>query len=170
LAQAFLRGFRPAYTDHPPLPTRDDQRGIAMIMRFAAFSLLLATIADPTVAHHSATAQFDPGQRISRTGVLREVDWRNPHIYLYVEIENESGEVETWSFEGPSPNAFRPRETGAPGAGLAPRGNFKRGDFEASIGETVSIIAHQARDGSNSGLIHELTLANGDVVFIGGIV
>jgi hypothetical protein len=140
-----------------------------MIKRFASFGLLLTMIAAPVAAHHSAAALFDPGQRISRIGVLKEVDWRNPHIYLYVEIENEAGEVETWSFEGPSPNAFRPRDTG-PGAAVGPRGNFKRSDFEASIGEAVTIVAHQARDGSNSGLIHELTLANGDVVFIGGIV
>lgn len=96
-------------------------------------------------------AIFDFSQRVTQTGVLRELDWRNPHVSLLVEVEDETGDLETWSFEGPAPAFFRNRSLG-------------RSDLEGSVGKIVTIEASLARDGSMSGLIREVTLANGVVV------
>ena len=112
---------------------------------------IAALIAAPVYAHHNMSAIFDFDQRFTETGSLTDMDWRNPHIYLFVEVENDDGEVETWSFEGPPPGFFRNR-------------NFTRSDVEASLGMTVTVEASRARDGSMSGLIRELTLADGRVI------
>ena len=103
-------------------------------------------------AHHSMSAVFDFDQRFTRTGTLTELDWRNPHIYLFVEANSDQGRVETWSFGGPSPTFFRNSD------------NVGKDDFENAIGETVTVEASRARDGSLSGLIRILTLPEGKVV------
>ena len=50
-------------------------------------------------AHHSVTGQYDPGQRVSLTGVISKVDWINPHTYLYLEVTAEDGATATWRLE-----------------------------------------------------------------------
>ena len=47
-------------------------------------------------AHHNMSAMFDFNQVVMRTGTLAELDWRNPHIYILVDVEN-AGAVERWS-------------------------------------------------------------------------
>jgi hypothetical protein len=114
-------------------------------------SALLLTVL-PAAAHHSMSALFDFNQRFSRTGTLSELDWRNPHIYLLVEAREADGQMQTWAFEGPSPVFFRNREVAS------------KSDFVDSIEKTVVVEASRARDGSPSGLIRSITLANGKFV------
>ena len=44
-------------------------------------------------AHHSMSALFDFNQRFTRSGTLTQVDWRNPHIYLLVDVKSNQGLV-----------------------------------------------------------------------------
>ena len=113
--------------------------------------LLVVLSATPSLAHHNMSAIFDFNLRVTQTGVLTELDWRNPHIYLIVDVENEAGAVETWSFEGPAPSFFRNRDVG-------------RTAFEDAIGQHITVEASRARDGSTSGLIREVKLENGAVI------
>ena len=43
------------------------------------------------LAHHSFAAEFDDKQPIKLTGVLKKVEWTNPHIWYYVEVKNPDG-------------------------------------------------------------------------------
>ena len=52
-------------------------------------------------AHHSY-AMFDTNQVVTTTGVLRIVEWTNPHVWLWVDVEGEKGTV-TYGFETLSP-------------------------------------------------------------------
>ena len=113
----------------------------------SAFVLLTAGFAS---AHHNMSAMFDFNQVVTRTGTLAELDWRNPHIYMLVDVE-DAGKVERWSFEGPAPGFFRSRNVDKPA-------------FEASKGKSVTVEASRARNGSASGLIRQLTLNDGTVV------
>src|SRR5687768_8782594 len=122
-----------------------------MIRRLALSVCLAGLLAGSAVAHHNMSALFDFDQRFTRTGTLSKVDWRNPHIYLFVDVKNEQGQVETWSYEGPPPGFFRTRDVG-------------KADFENSMSKSVTVEASRARDGSRSGLIREIHLADGKVV------
>ena len=102
-------------------------------------------------AHHNMSAIFDFNQRFTRTGTLSKIDWRNPHIFVFVDVANEQGASESWSFEGPPPGFFRSQSIG-------------RADFEGSLTKMVTVEASRARDGSRSGLIREIKLADGKVV------
>ena len=114
-----------------------------------AVALLL--VASSSSAHHNMSAAFDFNDRVSLSGTLIKVDWRNPHIYLFVDVKRDGEQVETWSIEGPAPNFFRIRD-------------ISSGDFQAAIGKTVSAEASRARDGSRSGLIRVVTLPDGKVI------
>jgi hypothetical protein len=111
-------------------------------------AMLLAT---ESFAHHNMSALFDFNQRFTKSGALADLDWRNPHIYLSVEVKTDNGDIEAWSFEGPPPGFFRNRD-------------FTRSDFENSVGKEVTIEASRARDGSMSGLIRQVTLPDGRTV------
>ena len=102
-------------------------------------------------AHHNMSALFDFNQRFTRTGTLTELDWRNPHTSLSVEVKGDQGQMETWSFEGPAPGVFRTLNVG-------------KADFANAVGKTVTVEASRARDGSLSGLIRIITLPDGKVV------
>lgn len=120
----------------------------------SSIALVVLLAAGAAWAHHSMSAVFDVDQRFTRMGTLTALDWRNPHIYLFVEAAGADDRVETWSFEGPTPAFFRSSD------------NADKSDFENSVGNTVTVEASRARDGSLSGLIRQITLADGTVVLL----
>ena len=100
--------------------------------------MLLLLVVSRAWAHHGMSAIFDFNDRFTRTGTLTKIDWRNPHIYLSMDAKSAEGQVETWSFEGPSPGCFRDR-------------NIGKSDFENGIDKIVIVEASRARDRSLSG-------------------
>ena len=102
-------------------------------------------------AHHNMTALFDFNDRVTLTGTLSKVDWRNPHTYLTVDVKNATGAMETWQSEGPSPSWFRIRDIG-------------KADFEASLNKSLTLELSRARDKSLSGLLRTVTMPSGRVV------
>ena len=85
-----------------------------MTYRLSALMTLGILLATGAVsAHHSMSAVFDFNQRFTRVGTLTKVDWRNPHIYLFVDATGDQGQLETCAFEGPSPVFFLIRMIGA---------------------------------------------------------
>ena len=119
-----------------------------ILVALALGLMLLTSIAQP---HHNMTALFDLNDRVTLNGTFTKVDWRNPHIQLFVESKNDKGQVETWSVEGPPPSFFRTRDIG-------------KGDFEGANGKTVTVEVSRARDHSTSGLLRVLNLLDGKVV------
>jgi hypothetical protein len=114
--------------------------------------LLTALLATTSIrAHHNMSAAFDFNDRVALTGTLTKVDWRNPHIYLFLDVKREGDQVEVWSVEGPSPSFFRARD-------------ISSDDFKLAVGKTVSAEASRARDHSRSGLIRTVTLPDGRVI------
>ena len=62
----------------------------------------------PAAAHHSNPLYFDMSNPITLEGKVMRVEWINPHILLYLESQNDKGELETWVLQGSSPsNAVR---------------------------------------------------------------
>jgi hypothetical protein len=121
-----------------------------MSQRTVVFAVLCTVlVAGSAWAHHNMSALFDFNDRVTLTGTLTKIDWRNPHIYLFVDSKGE--QVQSWSIEGPPPGFFRNREV-------------DKADFEKAIGKTVTFEASRARDGSRSGLLRVITLPDGKLV------
>ena len=116
-----------------------------------ALAFAVVSLTHGVVAHHNMTAIFDFNDRVTLTGTLTKVDWRNPHIYLTVDVKSAAGPLESWQAEGPSPTWFRIRDIG-------------KDDFAGNIGKSLSVELSRARDKSPAGLIRTITLPSGRVV------
>ena len=72
----------------------------------ASVLLFFAPAAVPVLAHHSFAAEFDANLPVSFTGVVTRVDWRNPHIWIYIDVTDSEGRVTHWEIEGGAPNSL----------------------------------------------------------------
>src|SRR5687768_13042341 len=70
--------------------------------KFAAIALIAAVLAlagaRPAAAHHSH-AMFDMSREVAITGTVSSFSYRNPHVFLHVEVKNDKGEVSSWAVE-----------------------------------------------------------------------
>ena len=64
---------------------------------------LLATLAValPAAAHHGRIGLFSD-ERIQIEGTVSRFDWRNPHVYVFVETVDAEGRTVQWMFENTS--------------------------------------------------------------------
>jgi hypothetical protein len=97
-------------------------------------------------AHHSETAEYDSTKPVKVTGVIKKVEWANPHVWFFVDVTDEAGMVTTWGFSTQPPGAL-----------------MRRGVTKAAfvIGAVVNVEGARARDGSNNSSTRRLTFADG---------
>ena len=87
------------------------------------------------LAHHSFAAQFDATKPVTLEGTVTKVEWRNPHIWVYVDVTGEDGAVTAWECEGGAPNALT--RLGWTGKTL-------------KLGTALTIQGYLAKDGSKT--------------------
>ena len=102
------------------------------------------------LAHHSVSGFADPSKLVSMNGTLTTVEWVNPHILISVDVD-ASGQTRAWKFQGAAPAWWRSV-------------NIGKADFAKHIGESVTVSANVARDGSAYGYFLKLAFANGDLL------
>ena len=117
----------------------------------AAGAVLLAAVI-PVFAHHSFAAEFDQNKSVTLVGVVTKVEWMNPHTHFYVDVKTENGSVVNWDLETTSPNALS-------------RQGWTRNSLK--VGDTITVHALRAKDGSNIASARQVTLADGRKVFAG---
>ena len=91
-------------------------------------------VALPAHSHHSFPAQYDAEKTIALTGKVTNVEWTNPHIFIYIDVTDEdTGAVVNWALEMGGPNALL-------------RLGWKRDSLK--VDDLVMIEGSLARDGS----------------------
>jgi hypothetical protein len=80
-----------------------------MRTRLALAACLAVTALAPLAAHHSFAAEFDDTKPVKMTGVIKKVEWTNPHIWFYLDVKNTDGTVTTWGFAGGAPGQLMRR-------------------------------------------------------------
>ena len=61
--------------------------------------LLLGTVGS---AHHPISAKFDDTKPQTLTGIVTLVDWRNPHVHVFMNVRNDN-DADNWAIELESP-------------------------------------------------------------------
>jgi glyoxylase-like metal-dependent hydrolase (beta-lactamase superfamily II) len=120
-----------------------------LALSVTAVALLAAT---ELRAHHSFSAEFDANKRVTLKGIVTKVDWRNPHIYVYLNVKNESGKVTEWACEGGPPNVL-----------------LRQGWSRTTVkeGDEVTIEGAVAKDSSDRCNSRSVILSDGRKVFAG---
>jgi Family of unknown function (DUF6152) len=129
-----------------------------VVLRLSAAGFIAVVIGTPStmstvLAHHSFSA-FTMTTEKTITGTVKKVDWTNPHTWIWVDVTNNQGGVETFGFEGMSPNY------------LARRGWSKS---TLKPGDTISVTFRPMRDGSNGGMFMNAKLPTGQVLSMTGL-
>ena len=118
-----------------------DHRPIALAVAIAG----LLAAPEGLWAHHS-TAEFDYGKTITVEGVVKEVQWTNPHSYVQVLAKGADGATAQWGVE-----------IGAPAINV--RLGWRKDSVK--IGDKVALTMAPAGDGRNFGTLRVLTLEDG---------
>ena len=118
--------------------------------------LSLSLVASSGLAHHSFASQFDAEKPIKLIGTVTSVEWKNPHAWFYIDVEEDGGNVSNWGMELASPN-------------LLVRRGWMRSSMK--VGDAVTVEGFHARDGSNTGNARLVTLnATGQTLSMGSNV
>ena len=111
---------------------------------------LLAVGSTLALAHHSF-AMFDFSKRVSIHGTVKEFQWTNPHVVLWVNLPEKPGEAAaTWSLELTSP-------------GNLTRTGWTRHAFAA--GDEVIVELNPLRNGNHGGALVKATQVKSGTVF-----
>ena len=106
----------------------------------------------PVQGHHSVALQFDMTREITISGRIVEMEWRNPHAWLHVEVESEAGNPELWRVEFGGANSLYRR-------------GWRRDDLP--VGTEITVHGLPSRDGSRQMEGDEVTFADGRSLFSG---
>lgn len=122
---------------------------------FPLFPVLLAVIsglfvlAVPLLAHHAFPAEFDVDKPVTLTGVVSKLEWINPHVYVYLDVKDNSGKTANWALES------------------WPTGILKKSGVTREMikeGTPLTILAYRAKDGTNLAYIRKFTWSDGHAI------
>jgi hypothetical protein len=117
-------------------------------MKFKALGLVsiaIIALALPVAAHHSF-AMFDAAKTVTVQGTVKEFHWTNPHSWIFVNVQDNEGQLTEWAIELGSP------------AGLARRGWAPK---TLTPGMNVKVVIRPLKDGKPGGQFLSVTLPDG---------
>jgi hypothetical protein len=112
--------------------------------------LIIAALLTPSsvLAHHS-NAAFDGDKVIVLKGTVTEWKWTNPHVWILLSADDGKGGKVDWAIEGRTP-------------GQLLRAGWSRSTLKA--GDIITVDFSPAKDGTHTGLLTRVRLADGTVL------
>jgi len=119
-------------------------------MRRASILLFVLLIAAaPLSAHHGRGATYDMKKKITLKGTVARVDWRNPHVVIFMDMKDETGKVVTWGFE----NA---------GVSQLAQEGYNRNTLK--VGQEITAVVNPAANGAPTAIVVKVILADGSEI------
>ena len=120
-----------------------------LILIFSVLASLLWSAA--VLSHHSFSLEFDVSKPVDLTGTVRNIEWTNPHAWVFMQTENAQGNVETWAVEFLGVISLIR-------SGMSPD--------TVGTGDLINITGFGARDGTNTANASSLTkVESGEVLW-----
>lgn len=121
----------------------------------AALAILSAAAAPLAFAHHGWGGQYDTSKEVEMTGVIKSVQWTNPHVTFKLLVDGGKPTEKLWTIESNSVSALN-------------RMSIERSVM--TVGTKVKVSGFGPVAGANFGLfMNHLLLPNGkEVVFLRG--
>ena len=118
------------------------------MLRTLSLALAGLAITAPVSAHHGF-GSFDLRSTIELTGTVTDLDWVNPHAWLYLEVTRENGAVAAYRCEMRAATVLR-------------RSGWSPDMF--TVGEQVTISGSPDREDSNSCYVSTVIFADGSSI------
>ena len=115
----------------------------------AVLIALHAAAAGPLYAHHGRGATYDMKKRVTLKGTVSRVEWRNPHVLIYMDVKGADGTVVTWGFE----NA---------GVSQLAQEGYNRNTLK--VGQEITAIVNPAANGAPTAIVVKVVLADGSEI------
>jgi hypothetical protein len=130
--------------------TKVSQEASSMRIHFAIAAIAVAALSTATrgFAHHSNVA-FEVTKVVTVTGVVKAFEWRNPHTWVILTVDDGKGGKVDWGIEGRAP-------------GVLLRAGWTRNSLQP--GEMITVDMSPAKDGSKTGLVARVTKADGTIL------
>lgn len=122
------------------------KRNVAAVKNRILVTLMLLGASAALVHAHHSHSMFDMTREVSLTGTVTNFSYRNPHVFLHLDVKNEKGEVVSWAVEMSNISNMQAR-----GVYLS---TFKTGD-------TVTVKVNPLKDGRLGGNYTSVTAADG---------
>jgi Family of unknown function (DUF6152) len=123
-----------------------------LLIVFTIVVILFSAVATVS-AHHSAAATYDNTKKVTLKGTVTRVEWKNPHVFYFIDVKDSSGKVVNWAIEASTPNQLY-------------RAGWRKTDLP--LGSTVTLAdSSPARNGSAKASGGKLTLPDGRKVLSG---
>ena len=119
---------------------------------FCLASVAASLLAWPAAAHHSFS-MFDAEKTISLTGMVKEFEWTNPHMWIYLMVPDETGKPQEYSLEMQGP-------------GQSLRLGWKPDSIKA--GDKVTVQIHPLKTGAHGGQLLNVVLPSGQKLGVTG--
>ena len=100
-------------------------------------------------AHHGRGATYDMKTRITLKGAVSRIDWRNPHVVIYMDVKEPDGRIVTWGFE----NA---------GVSQLAQAGYHRNTLK--LGQEITAIVNPAANGSPMSIVVKVILPDGSEI------
>ncbi len=117
--------------------------------RISILWFVLSVVAAPLYAHHGRGATYDMKKQISLKGTVTRVDWRNPHVVIWMDAKDETGKVVNWGFE----NA---------GVSQLAQEGYNRNTLK--IGQEITAVVNPAANGAPTAIVVKVILADGSEI------
>ena len=118
------------------------------LLACAVLGLFTTTAAAP-LAHHGRGGTYDMNKRVTLKGAVSRVDWRNPHVVIYMDVKDAGGKVITWGFE----NA---------GVSQLAQAGYNRNTLK--VGQEITAIVNPAANGGPTAIVVKVILADGSEI------
>lgn len=112
----------------------------------AIVAVIVGWTAGASVAAHHSHAMFDTSREVTVVGTVTSVSYRNPHVFLYIDVKGPDGQVVPWGIEMSNITNMERR-------GIY-RSTFKEGDV-------VTVKVNPLKDGRPGGNYTSVTAADG---------